>query len=356
MTEENQKLKYHAVIEFLTLEKITPQEIHRRMLNVYHEDSPSYATVKRWASECHRGRRSLEDDPRSGRPVDATSDENVNAVESMIKDDRRVTVREIAHTLGVGLATVDRIIHEHLSMSKVCARWVPRMLTPEMKDNRVRCCQENLELMNNNWEVFKRRLVTGDETWIHHYDPETKEQSKQWKHRQSPPPKKFKVQPSAGKIMDTIFYDAEGVVLIDYLPHKTTVTGTYYADLLRRLRDCIKTKRRGMLAAGVLLLHDNAPAHASRVSKAAIHECGFEELPHPAYSPDLAPCDFHLFPNLKRQLKGKHFSSDNELKLATEQWLAEQDKEFYLNGIEQLRMRYEKCVEVHGNYVEKQKY
>ena len=89
--------------------------------------------------------------------------------------------------------------------------------------------------MNNNWEVLKRRFVTGNETWIHHYDPETKEQSKQWKHQQSPPPKKFKVKPSAGKIMSTIFYDAEGVVLIDYLAHKTTVTGTYYAQLLQRL-------------------------------------------------------------------------------------------------------------------------
>ena len=153
--------------------------------------------------------------------------------------------------------------------------------------------------------------------------------------------------------MCTIFYDCEGVLLIDYMSHKRTITGAYYADLLRRLRDCIKAKRRGMLTAGILLLHDNAPAHTARVSKAAIRECGFEDLPHPGYSPDLALIDFHLFPNLKKQLKGRRFSCDKDLQSATEQWLDEQDEQFYSDGIEQLRKRYEKCIELHGDYVEK---
>ena len=103
--------------------------------------------------------------------MQAFSEENVTAVECIIKDDRRVTVLEIAHTMGVGLATIDGIIHEHLNMSKVCARLVPKMLTPEMKDSRVRSSEESLELMQENWDLFKRRFITGDETCIHHYDP-----------------------------------------------------------------------------------------------------------------------------------------------------------------------------------------
>ena len=65
------KIRYRAVIEFLTLENVQPQQIHNRMIVVYGENAPSYATVKRWAAEFRRGRTSLEDDPRSGRPSDA---------------------------------------------------------------------------------------------------------------------------------------------------------------------------------------------------------------------------------------------------------------------------------------------
>jgi histone-lysine N-methyltransferase SETMAR len=100
--------------------------------------------------------------------------------------------------------------------------------------------------------------------------------------------------------MCTVFRDAKGVLLIDYMLHKETITGVYYADLLRQLRIAVKEKRRGKLTQVPLLLHDNAPAHRSQLGQAAVLECGFEEMLHPLYSPDLAPSDYDLFPNLKK--------------------------------------------------------
>jgi len=131
-------------------------------------------------------------------------------------------------------------------------------------------------------------------------------------------------QASAGKVMCTIFWDAEGVLLIDFMPHKVTVTRVYYGDLLHILRLAIKEKRRGKLSQAPLLLHDNAPAHRSHAGQAALLESGFEEMRHPAYSPDLASSDYHLFPNVKKHLRGQRFSTDDELKYATEEWLKEQ--------------------------------
>ena len=108
-----------------------------------------------------------------------------------------------------------------------------------------------------------------------------------------------------------------------------------------------------MLRRGVYLLHDNAPAHTSNIAQAAIHECGFNKVPHPPYSPDLAPSDYHLFPNLKQHLRGRRFRSDAEAIDEVEHWFSTQTSDFYISGINALQKRLTKCIELNGDYVEK---
>ena len=73
----------------------------------------------------------------------------------------------------------------------------------------------------------------------------------------------------------------------------------YYFDLLKQLRKAVKSKRSGKLTKWVLLHQDNASVHKSIIAMAAVHDCGFTLLDHPPYSPDLAPLDYFLFPNMK---------------------------------------------------------
>lgn len=342
-----------AVIKFLTAEGSNAMEIHSRLVVVYGNDSPAYSTVAKWNAEFRRGRTSLEDDPRCGRPVETVTEDVCAAVETMVMTDRRMKTREIGHALGISKGSVNLILHEKLGLSKVCARWVPRFLTPIHRSDRVDISQENLHRIQADPDNFYSRCVTGDETWLRHFDPESKQESMQWKHAQSPPPRKFRTQASAGKVMATIFWDAKGVIHIDYMPHKTTITGQYYADLLMRLRKSIKEKRRGMLSQGVLLLHDNAPAHTAKVAQAALHSAGFQQLPHPAYSPDLAPSDFYLFRHLKAHLRGQRFGDDNEVCQATEAFFESKSPSWYLSGMQMLEHRFEKCISVNGDYIEK---
>ena len=151
--------------------------------------------------------------------------------------------------------------------------------------------------------------------------------------------------------MATVFWDSKGIILIDYKPACTSITGEYYADVIKQLRVAIKEKRRGKLAAGDLLLHDNAPVHKSNVAQAAIRECKFKQLNHPPYSPDLAPSDYYLFRNLKSHLRGTRFW-DDELKAATEAWFEDQIDDFYFKGIDYLKEKWAKCIEVKGDYIE----
>ena len=107
-----------------------------------------------------------------------------------------------------------------------------------------------------------------------------------------------------GKVMTTVILDAKGVIILDILPKRSTITRVYYANLLDLLRTVIREKRRGKLSKGVLLQQDNARVHTCKVAMDAV-----ERNEYPAYSPDLAPSDFFLFSNLKKDIRGLHFRS-----------------------------------------------
>ena len=323
------------------------------MKNTLGDSAPSLSTVKKWTAEFKRGRVSLEDDPRSGRPKTASTPEIIAKIHDMILNDRRLKVSEVANAIGISDERAFHIITEELGMKKLSARWVPRLLTNDQKQFRTQISRECLARFQENTTDFVRRFITTDETWVHHYTPETKEQSKQWKHRGSPPPKKALSVKSAGKVMASIFWDAKGILSIDYLPKGSTITGAYYPNLLDQLDQKIREKRPGLSKKKIIFHHDNAPAHTSRVSMAKINELRYELLPHPPYSPDLAPSDFHLFPRLKKFLGGKRFSSNDELKATVNEYFACLNESEFRTGIMALEHRWSKCIDVQGDYVEK---
>jgi len=110
----------------------------------------------------------------------------------------------------------------------------------------------------------------------------------------SPHPKKFQVQKSAGKVLASIFWDQDGILLIDYLPRGQTINAEYYSYLLVQLKDILKENCRGKVTKGVMFLHNNAPVYQALATQMKLVYLGFHCLYHPSYSPDLAPLDYHL--------------------------------------------------------------
>ncbi|XP_029634578.1 protein GVQW3-like [Octopus sinensis] len=157
---------------------MAPSEIHEDMVRTLTDNAPSYATVKRWVNKFQRGRGSLEDDPTPGRPPTATTEDNIDLALGMIMQDRRISCRQIAERVVISTERADNIVTKQLGFSKVSARWVPRLLTPEQKRTRCTLSTSNLELFEADEENFLARFITMDESWVHHYQPETKEQSK----------------------------------------------------------------------------------------------------------------------------------------------------------------------------------
>ncbi|KAG5322721.1 MOS1T transposase, partial [Pseudoatta argentina] len=216
------KRKYRSVIRFLFLDEKTCEEIKTKLDAVYRNSSPSMTTVRYWFNEFKRGRSSVFDEERPGRPADVVTEEIVEKDHDMILADRRTKVHEVAEACRTERHSIFF------------------MITWEWKSCRLDGC-----------------------------------------HNQ-----------------------------------------------------------------------DNAPAHSSAVATAKLIELHYALLPHAPYSPDLASCDFFLFPNLKKWLGGKKFTSNEEVIAETEAYFAEFDK-YFSKGLKEWQKRWEKCILLKGDYVGK---
>ena len=200
-----------SVIKYFLLKGFSPTEVHNEMSRTLGKDAPTKRTIYRWSNNFRFGRMTVKNEKPSGRPKTVTDEEAVEDVRSMVMKDRRLTVKFIGETLKISPSRVWSIITNDLCMKKVAARWVPKLLTEEQKKERVRLSRQNLRVYNANEEDFLARFVTMDETWVHYFDPETRQQSMEWKHPGSPTPKKARRSTSAGKVMASVFWDSEGI-------------------------------------------------------------------------------------------------------------------------------------------------
>jgi len=243
-----------------------------------------------------------------------TTPKIIDQIHELILEDHRISAKSVAEQLGISRERVGSIIHEDLVLQKLSAKWVLKCLNADQKHQQCHSSEQLLEFFQRDPnDVLLGAMVTMDETWLYHYDLETKQQSVEWQHRGLPCPKKFRVQKSTGKILASIFWDQDGILLIDYLPKGQTINVEYHLSLLVQLKDILKGKCDGKVIKGVLFLHDYAPAHRALATQKKLAYLGFHCLDHPPYSLGLAPSDYHLFPGLKKQLKGRHFSSDVEV-------------------------------------------
>ena len=301
---------FRAMILYDYLQGKKYTESFETLSKCFGDTAPSIKTVYNWFKEFGFGRRSLEDSDRCGRPKSVTIDENVARVKELIEENPRITVEEMKDTLNLTTGSMDRILHSHLNVRKRCARWVPHRLTEEQKRARVEWCHYMLRKFDGGRSPRVNDIVTGDETYIYQYDPETKQQSSVWLFPGQPAPQKFKRSRSTTKQMIAVFFSKSGHVVTVPLQERKTVNAEWYINTcLPKVLEawCVKHPRAS--TRRLLLHHDNASAHTAAATLDYLQENGVQLVTHPPYSPDLAPCDFFLFPAVKKELKGKPFET-----------------------------------------------
>ncbi|GFR69007.1 histone-lysine N-methyltransferase SETMAR [Elysia marginata] len=214
----------------------------------------------------------------------------------------------------------------------------------EQQESRVNFSKNFLRRFQTEQSDFLGRITIGDETWVYSRDPETKQQPAEWRDFDEPRPEKVRRKQGALKVMHMIFFYMNGVILRWPVPIGTTINAQYYKKVLQdKLRPAIRKKRPGLLESGILFHDDNAPVHTARAVTDVLAGYKWEVLEHPRYSPDLAPCDFNLFPKMKEHLCGQRFETEEDIIQATKLAVKKLDKCSYVTTFKDWLQRIEKC-------------
>ena len=226
-------------------------------------------------------------------------------------------------------------------------KWVPHKLSEVNIAQRLSIC---ISLSSRQKKKsFLWKIVTGDEKWLYYDNSINK---KQWLSPGQPTLPTPKPDIHGKKVMLCVWWDLKGIIYYEILKHKQTVNADLYSLQLLRLSQALAIKRpyQGKGKRKVILLHDNARPHVAKTTKATIEELGWEVLPHPAYSPDLAPTDYHLFRSMAHFFKEKNYSDLESLEKDVSQFFNFKPREFYEKGIKLLPERWEKVITNDGNY------
>ncbi|XP_033212193.1 uncharacterized protein LOC117169795 [Belonocnema kinseyi] len=178
----------------------------------FGNDALKKRAVYQWHERFTNGRESINDDDRSGRPSTLKTDANVDKVQRMLSENRKLTIRELADDLHIAYGSVQDIIVNDLGLRR----------------------------------AIIKRIITGDETWVYEYGTQSRHQASEWRLPDEPKPKKPRRFQSKKKVMLKVFIDYNGIVHHEILPEKQTVNKEYYLDVMRRLREAIRYKRKDL--------------------------------------------------------------------------------------------------------------
>ena len=298
----NQLLEYRTIIKYCSLRGLTVPQIYKEMTTVYGENFMNILFVYKWVKRFNEGNLSIKDLPRSGQHSNQFLPEEI---QNFLQDYPHESLRSMADFFNVSHETVRQILVNKLNFKKFSHRWIPHSLSIYNKQQRVEKSQQLLQIIenSNNWP----NIYTTDESWFYYsnyYD-------KSWKLTKNEVPQNVSTKISSKKVMVVIIWNIDGFHLGNSVQKGETYNSDYASKILKMFDNKLGMPIYGL--EGKMLHWDNARPHKSSQTQKVISKVGLKELPHPPYSPDIAPSDFFLFGYLKSRLKGFCFDTEELL-------------------------------------------
>lgn len=332
-----------VLLHYYILKK-SAAETHRLLVNIYGDHSPSNTTCKEWFRRFQNDHFDVSDKEREGAPKKFEDAQ----LQELLDDDPSQTLEVLSIELNVDRSTVGKRLHA-MGMVQKAGNWLPYQLKERDIERRLVTCE--MLLQRQKRKDFMHRIITGDEKWIHYDNPKRR---KAWMMPGEPDPSTPKRNIHSSKVMLCIWWDQKGVIYHELLKPSETITGDRYRLQLIRLSRALKEKRPEWdnRHNKLILLHDNVRPHVAKLVQKYLERVNWEILPHPPYSPDIAPSDFHLFRSMQSALSGERFTSYEDIEKWLNEWIESKEPNFFLRGIRLLPERWEKVVASNGAYFE----
>ena len=311
-------------------------EAARNICSTMGEDILSIRTAQHWFNRFKTGNFNLNDSRHSGRPVEV----DVDVLKQLIEEDPRLTTRCLAERLGCSHTTVETHLNE-LGKAWKYGVWVPHELSPHQLQLRVDACMDLITSHRNfQWLC---NIITGDEKWVLYVNHTLK---RQWLGVGQVGLTTPKNDLHPKKIMLSVWWGVKGIIHWELLPAGCNITADLYCQQLDRVAAKLLGKQDR-----IYFLHDNARPHVAKSTREKLLKLGWITIPHPPYSPDLAPTDYHLYRSLSDYLREKKFDDENDLKMDLVKFFGQKSRGFYEHGILSLPERWRQVIDNNGAYI-----
>ncbi|KAA6357905.1 MAG: putative mariner transposase [Streblomastix strix] len=309
-------LRFRVLVEDRLRRNFENSAIYSDLREIYGKISPEMITIYKWRKEFEVNQTLVTYVSAPGRPKIIGLGPQI---EKQIIQDNYVSLRYLANLFQHDKETISRIIEDETDFIQQTHRWVPHTLSRSNKDQRVEYSKELLPQIKSFVKNNFLDIVTGDETWIYLKNYALIS----WIKKSDEQPETPRGGIGDEKRMYTVFFSGVGIEYVHVLPKKQTMDSEVFVnDILKPLEQQI-IKERNPKEGQIHLHFDNCRVHTSYYTQRYLDHSIFTKLKHPAYSPDISPCDFYLFGLLKSELKGKIFKNENEMEIEVNKILHE---------------------------------
>ncbi len=347
------KVRMRVCVWYSQLLGTTAANMAHDFQHIFGPDAIKAAAIRSLFRQFQDGRQEMRDLKRSGRPSIKTAPTKVQEVKYAVTTQPRMTISRLALCTGLNYTTTQRILKRKLKLRKRSCKLVPHELTDVQKANRVSMSVNFLQ--NCECKGWLERVITADESWFHTCNPNPKCDNMVWSVPGSDRLQVARRPMNTEKTMAIPFFDWRGLIYCHWVMNGA-VTGAEYQRALRNLCAHIRLKRPHMWRrrrALTFLLHDNnASPHTCQPTVHLEQMTNFKRILHPPYSPDLSPCDFFLFPTVKRALCGRNFSNVYELMAEVDRLMGAIPSWRWRQCFRDWKWHTLQCIDHDGNYFE----